>query len=31
LAKRGSETPGQVLTVRESVQGQATVAEIPFR
>jgi folate-binding protein YgfZ len=31
LAKRGSETPGQVLTAREPVQGQATVAEIPFR
>ena len=31
LAKRGSETPGQVLTAREPAQGQATVAEIPFR
>ena len=31
LAKRGSESPGQVLTAREPVQGQATVAEIPFR
>jgi folate-binding protein YgfZ len=31
LAKRGSETSGQVLTAREPVQGQATVAEIPFR
>jgi len=31
LAKRGSETSGQVLTLREPVQGQATVAEIPFR
>jgi folate-binding protein YgfZ len=30
LAKRGSESPGQVLTAREPVQGQATVAEIPF-
>ena len=31
LAKRGSETLGQVLTAREPAQGQATVAEIPFR
>ncbi|MFL3667303.1 MAG: hypothetical protein ACJ06V_12070, partial [Verrucomicrobiota bacterium] len=31
LAKRGSETPGQVLTAREPAQGQVTAAEIPFR
>ena len=31
LAKRGNESPGQVFTAREPAQGQATVAEIPFR
>ncbi len=31
MAKRGSESPGQVLSAREPAQGQAIVAEIPFR
>ena len=31
LAKRGHESPGQILTAREPAQGQATIAEIPFR
>ena len=30
LAKRGSETPGQVFTGREPAQGRATVVGIPF-
>ena len=30
LAKRGSETPGQVFTAREPAQGRATVVGIPF-
>ncbi len=30
LAKRGSESPGQVLSAWEPAKGRATVAEIPF-